>query len=349
MKTAIIGMSGGVDSSVAAYLTKEMGYDCIGMTMRLYNHEYSVDYTPNNDVEDARRVAELLGIPFRVFEYQEEFRRQVIDRFISTYENGGTPNPCIDCNKHIKFGKVFEAMDELGIDYVVTGHYARIEQENGRWLLKKGLDLSKDQSYFLYNLTQAQLARTLFPLGGMSKAQAREIAEQQGFINARKRDSQDICFVPDGDYVGFIERCTGKCFPCGDFVDGCGKRLGTHKGLIRYTVGQRKGLGLALPAPMYVKEKDIEQNRVILCSNEELFSTSLDAVDFNWSAIDCPDTPIRCNARVRYRHTEQPAIVTPTGPNSVHVEFESPVRAISKGQAVVLYNGDTVIGGGTIL
>lgn len=349
MKKAMIGMSGGVDSSVAAYLTKQMGYDCIGMTMRLYDHEYSVNYTPGNDAADARRVADQLGIPFRVFEYQNEFRHCVIDRFIKTYENGGTPNPCIDCNKHIKFGKVFEAMNELGIDYVVTGHYARIEQENGRWLLKKGLDHGKDQSYFLYNLTQEQLSRTLFPLGGMSKTEAREIAEVQGFINARKRDSQDICFVPDGDYVGFIQRCTGTQFPCGDFVDTCGKKLGTHKGLIRYTVGQRKGLGLALPAPMYVKEKHVETNQVILCSNDELFTTALDAVDFNWIAFDCPDHPIHCDARVRYKHAEQPATVTPTSGNTVHIEFEKPVRAISKGQAVVLYDGDTVIGGGTII
>ena len=183
----------------------------------------------------------------------------------------------------------------------------------------------------------------------MSKAEARQIAEEQGFINARKRDSQDICFVPDGDYVGFIERCTGKCFPEGDFVDCSGKKLGTHKGCIRYTVGQRKGLGLGLPAPMYVKEKDMEANRVILCSNDELFTTELDAKDFNWIAFDRPDAPIRCDARVRYKHTEQPAVVTPTGPDTVHIVFESPVRAISKGQAVVLYDGDTVIGGGTIL
>ena len=349
MKKAMIGLSGGVDSSVAAYLTKEMGYDCLGMTMLLYDHEYSVNYTPNNDAADAAHVAELLGIPFRTFDYRKEFRANVIDRFVATYEAGATPNPCIDCNKHMKFGKVFEAMDELGIDYVVTGHYAQITHENGRWLLKKGLDHSKDQSYFLYNLTQEQLARTLFPLGSMSKAEVRQIAEEQNLITARKRDSQDICFVPDGDYVGFIERCTGSCYPCGDFVDTCGKKLGTHKGYIRYTVGQRKGLGLALPAPMYVKEKDIEANTVILCSNEELFTSSLDAKDFNWIAFDCPDSPIRCNARVRYKHTEQPAIVTPTGPDSVHIEFETPVRAISKGQAVVLYDGDTVIGGGTIL
>lgn len=349
MKKAMIGMSGGVDSSVAAYLTLKSGYDCLGMTMRLYDHAYSVNYTPNNDVEDARRVADLLGIPFRVFDFQDEFRNCVIDRFIQTYRDGATPNPCIDCNKHMKFGKVFETMDELGIDYIVTGHYARIEYENGRWLLKKGIDHSKDQSYFLYNLTQAQLARTLFPLGSMSKAEARQIAEEQGFINARKRDSQDICFVPDGDYVGFIQRCSGLCFPEGDFVDCEGKRLGTHKGHIRYTVGQRKGLGLALPAPMYVKEKDVVHNRIILCSNDDLFTKDLNAKDFNWSAIDCPSSPIHCKARVRYKHAEQPALVIPTGPDTVHIEFETPVRAISKGQAVVLYDGDTVIGGGTIL
>lgn len=349
MKKAMIGMSGGVDSSVAAYLTKQNGYDCIGMTMRLYNHEYSVDYTPNNDAEDARRIAEQLGIPFLVFDYQKEFRSCVIDRFIQTYEDGATPNPCIDCNKYMKFGKVFEAMNELGIDYVVTGHYAQIEQKNGRWLLKKGLDHSKDQSYFLYNLTQEQLARTLFPLGSMSKGEVREIAESQNLITARKKDSQDICFVPDGDYVGFIQRCSGRDYPCGSFVDCSGKKLGTHKGYIRYTVGQRKGLGLALPAPMYVKEKNVETNEVILCSNEELFASSLDAKDFNWVAFDCPDSPIRCNARVRYKHVEQPAIVTPTSANTVHIEFESPVRAISKGQAVVLYDDDIVIGGGTII
>ena len=249
----------------------------------------------------------------------------------------------------MKFGKVFEKMNELGIDYIVTGHYAQIVQENGRWLLKKGQDQSKDQSYFLYNLTQEQLARTLFPLGSMSKAEARQIAEEQGLITARKRDSQDICFVPDGDYVGFIERFTGKTYPTGDFIDTEGNKLGTHKGYIRYTVGQRKGLGLALPAPMYVKEKDVCANQVILCSNDELFTTSLDAKNFNWIAYDTPNQPIHCCARVRYKHAEQPAIVTPTGPDTVHIEYETPVRAISRGQAVVLYDGDVVIGGGTII
>ncbi len=349
MKRAMIGMSGGVDSSVAAYLMQQDGYDCLGMTMQLYDHEYSVNYTPNNDAADAALVAQRLGIPFRVFPLQEEFRSCVIDRFIQTYEEGATPNPCIDCNKHLKFGKVFELADELGIEYVVTGHYAQIAQENGRYMLKKGLDHSKDQSYFLYNLTQEQLRRVILPLGTMDKAQVREIAETQNLITARKKDSQDICFIPDGDYVGFIQRCTGKHFPAGDFVDTTGRKLGTHKGLIGYTVGQRKGLGLALPAPMYVKEKNIARNEVILCSNEDLFTKELDAKDFNWSAIDRPTSPLTCHARVRYRHAEQPALVISTGPHTVHIEFETPVRAISKGQAVVLYADDIVLGGGTIV
>lgn len=345
----MIAMSGGVDSSVAAYLAAQMGYDCMGMTMRLYNHEYSVNYTPSRDAEDARRVAEQLGMPFEVFEYTDEFRKCVIDTFVQSYEDGETPNPCVECNKRLKFGKIFDAMDELGYDYIVTGHYAQIEEKDGRFLLKKGLDHSKDQSYVLYGLTQKQLSRTLFPLGGMSKERTRELAEAQGFLTAHKKDSQDICFVPDGDYVGFIERYTGKVFPTGQFVDTDGNVLGEHKGLVRYTIGQRKGLGLALPCPMYVKEKDTEHNTVILSTNEQLFTSSLDAKDFNWLAYDCPDTPVHCNARVRYKHTEQPALVTPTGPDTVHIEFETPVRAICKGQAVVLYDGDYVIGGGTII
>jgi len=349
MKRAMIGMSGGVDSSVAAYLTKQSGYDCLGMTMILYNHEHSINHIPSNDAEDAGRIAEQIGIPFRTFDLQNEFRTCVIDSFIQTYESGATPNPCIECNKHLKFGKVFELMDTLGYEYIVTGHYAQISHENNRWLLKKGMDHSKDQSYFLYNLTQEQLSRTLFPLGSMSKAEVRQIAEEQNLITARKRDSQDICFVPDGDYVGFIERCTGRQFPHGSFVDRNGTILGTHKGIIRYTVGQRKGLGLSLPSPMYVKEKNVETNSVLLCSNEELFTKSLDANRFNWIAYDNPSKEIHCCARVRYKHAEQPAIVTPTGSDTVHIEFETPVRAISRGQAVVLYDGDTVIGGGTIV
>ncbi|MDY4104559.1 MAG: tRNA 2-thiouridine(34) synthase MnmA [Oscillospiraceae bacterium] len=353
MKRAMIAMSGGVDSSVAAYLMVQAGYDCLGMTMRLYNNE-DIGKTEKtccslDDVEDARSVAFRLGIPFRVFNFTEEFRSCVIDRFVNAYECGETPNPCIDCNKYLKFGKIFQRMDELGYDYVVTGHYARIEQDGDRFLLKKGLDDSKDQSYVLYGLTQAQLARTVFPLGGMTKAETRRIAEEQGFLNARKHDSQDICFVPDGDYAAFLERYTGKSYPAGEFVDTQGKILGRHKGIVRYTIGQRKGLGLALPCPMYVKDKDMAGNRVILSKNEELFSRELDAKGFNWSALDCPSGTIRASAKIRYKHTEQPASVTPTGPDTVHIVFDEPQRAICRGQAVVLYDGDTVLGGGTII
>ena len=353
MKRAMIAMSGGVDSSVAAYLMVQAGYDCLGMTMRLYNNE-DIGKTEKtccslDDVEDARSVAFRLGIPFRVFNFTEEFRSCVIDRFVNAYECGETPNPCIDCNKYLKFGKIFQRMDELGYDYVVTGHYARIEQDGDRFLLKKGLDDSKDQSYVLYGLTQAQLARTVFPLGGMTKAETRRIAEEQGFLNARKHDSQDICFVPDGNYAAFLERYTGRSYPSGEFVDTQGKVLGRHKGIVRYTIGQRKGLGLALPCPMYVKDKDMAGNRVILSKNEELFSRELDAKDFNWSALDCPSGTIRAAAKIRYKHTEQPASVTPNGPDTVHIVFDEPQRAICRGQAVVLYDGDTVLGGGTII
>lgn len=353
MKRAMIAMSGGVDSSVAAFLCKEAGYDCMGMTMRLYNNEDvgidSKTCCSLDDVEDARSVAFRLGIPFQVFNFTDAFRSCVIHRFVVAYERGETPNPCIDCNKYLKFGQIFQRMDELGYEYVVTGHYARIAEEHGRFLLKKGLDESKDQSYVLYGLTQAQLARTLFPLGGMTKDAARCIAEEQGFLNARKRDSQDICFVPDGDYPGFIERYTGKTYPAGNFEDTEGNVLGTHKGIVRYTIGQRKGLGLALPCPMYVKEKDMARNTIILSTDEELFSRSLNACDFNWSAFDCPSDSIRCEAKIRYKHAQQPATVTPTGPGTAHIEFDTPQRAICKGQSVVLYDGDTVLGGGTIL
>jgi len=352
MKRAMIAMSGGVDSSVAAWLCVQKGYDCLGMTMRLYTNEEigkdSKTCCSLDDVEDARSVAFRLGIPFRVFNYTDEFRTCVIDRFVSAYECGETPNPCIDCNQHLKFGAIFQRMDELGYDYIVTGHYARIEREGDRYLLKKGLDPAKDQSYVLYGLTQAQLARTLFPLGGLTKAQTREIAEAQGFLNARKRDSQDICFVPDGDYADFLERYTGKHYPVGEFVDTNGTVLGQHKGIVRYTIGQRKGLGLALPCPMYVKEKDMEHNQVILSKNEALFSDTLDAKAFHWIAGPVPERSIRASAKIRYKHAEQPATITPTGPDTVHIQFDEPQRAICKGQAVVLYDRDTVIGGGTI-
>lgn len=354
MKKAIIAMSGGVDSSVAAYLLKKDGYDCIGATMRLFTNEEIGIKTEKSccsldDVEDAKSVAKRLQMPHYVFNFTDEFEKKVIEKFVRSYETGATPNPCIDCNRYLKFEKLFQRMKELGFDYVVTGHYARIEEENGRFLLKKAKDLSKDQSYVLYQMTQEQLFHTIFPLGNLKKEETRKIAEENGFVNAKKHDSQDICFVPDGDYAKFIENYRKKTYENGNFVDKNGKILGTHKGIIRYTIGQRKGLGLSLPEPMYVLKKDIEKNEVVLCSNSELFSKELDVNDVNWIAFDNPPESFLAKVKIRYNQTEEPAKITVTGEDSIHIEFEKPQRAIAKGQAAVIYDGDTVLGGGTIM
>lgn len=355
-KKALIAMSGGVDSSVAAYLIKEQGYDSTGITLKLFDNEDIGEKKEKtccslDDIEDARNVCYKIGIPYYVYNFKDSFKENVISRFIDAYENGTTPNPCIDCNRYIKFEKLIRRAEELDFDYVVTGHYAIIEynSETGRYLLKKSANLSKDQSYVLYSLTQKQLSKTLFPLGGMTKDQTREIAEKLGLINAHKHDSQDICFVPDGDYARFIEEYTGKTYPCGNFVDESGKVLGEHKGIIRYTVGQRKGLGLALPQPMYVKEKDLANNRVILCTNDALFSKELYATDINLITCDKIEKPVRIKARVRYNQKEQWATAEQIDENTLHIIFDEPQRAISKGQAVVLYDGDYVVGGGTII
>jgi tRNA-specific 2-thiouridylase len=352
MSKALIAMSGGVDSSVAAFFCVERGFDCTGATMKLYNKENNIcsenSCCTQDDIEDARAVATRLNMPFHVFNFTDDFDNEVIARFIAAYENGATPNPCIDCNRYIKFERFFCKMQELGFDYIVTGHYARIEKVGDRYLLKKAVDVSKDQSYVLYSLTQEQLSHTLFPLGELKKEETRRIAEENGFINAKKHDSQDICFVPDGDYAAFIESYTGKKYPAGDFVDKNGKKLGDHCGIIRYTIGQRKGLGLALPAPMYVCEKDVINNKVILCSNQELFSKTLTASKFNWIAFDTPPKQFRADAKIRYNQAAQPATVIIDYEGTVTVTFDEPQRAIAKGQAVVLYDGDTVIGGGTI-
>lgn len=354
MKKAIIAMSGGVDSSVAAFVMKEKGYHIIGVTMKLYdNDDIGIDTEKTccslSDIEDARSVCYKLGAMYYVFNFKADFKEKIIDDFISTYENGGTPNPCIRCNRYLKFEKLMQRMRELDYDYVVTGHYARIEKQGDRYILKKAVDLTKDQSYVLYNLTQEQLAHIQFPLGEMNKTDARRIAEENGFINANKKDSQDICFVPKGDYASFIEEYTGKTYPQGNFVDEKGNVLGTHKGIIRYTIGQRKGLGLALPCPMYVKEKNLEENKVVLCLNEDLFSKELYADDFNWLSIPQPTDKVRCKARIRYNQKEQPAFAEVMDNGRVKVVFDEPQRAICKGQAVVLYDGDIVLGGGTIL
>ena len=351
-KKCIIAMSGGVDSSVAAFLMKEKGYECIGATMKLYdNEEIGISREKTccslDDIEDARAVARRLSMPYYVFNFKDEFEEKVINKFIRTYENGGTPNPCIDCNRYLKFEKLFQRMNELGFDYVVTGHYAIVEEKDGWFYLKKGSDDTKDQSYVLYSLTQNQLAHIQFPLGEYSKTEIRKIAEEQHFLNARKRDSQDICFVPDGDYAKFIEGYLGKTYPDGDFVDINGNVIGRHHGIIRYTTGQRKGLGVAFGKPMYVADKDIEKNTVTLCTNDELFSREVNAVDFNLLVPDLPNE-FKCKARVRYNMKEQGATAYLDG-GKLKLIFDEPQRAITKGQAVVLYDGDTVIGGGTII
>ena len=354
-KSALIAMSGGVDSSVAAYLMQQRGFRCEGTTMRLYRNAdigLSQFHTccSQRDIDDAAEVAFQLDIPYEVLDFTMDFKSRVIEKFIRIYESGGTPNPCIDCNRYMKFDSLLRFAEEKGLETIVTGHYARVEYDSGsgRYLLKKALDLSKDQSYVLYSLTQDQLSRTLFPLGGLHKTETRRIAEEQGFINAEKRDSQDICFIPDGDYAGFIEKYTGRTYPSGYFTDREGNILGEHRGIIHYTIGQRKGLGLALKKPMYVQELDMERNRVILGDNADLFTREFDAKDFNWIATDTPASDIRAKARIRYKHKEADATIVPTGPDTVHVIFDEPQRAITRGQSVVLYDGDYVIGGGTI-
>lgn len=352
-KKVMIGMSGGVDSSVAAFLLQKESLEVIGATMKLYNNE-DIDFVSEktccslDDVLDAKSVCARLGIRHYTLNMTDDFKKEVIERFISAYQNGFTPNPCIDCNRYMKFSKMLHKAQELNIDYVATGHYARIEKQGDRYILKKAVDLSKDQSYVLYSLTQEQLKVTKFPLGNYTKQHVREIAEENGFVNARKHESQDICFVPDGDYSKFIEYYTGKTYPCGDFVDMNGKRLGEHKGIIRYTIGQRRGLGLALPASMYVVEKDVDNNKVILGFNDDLFKKEVNVKNISFTACDGLDKPERLCAKIRYNQKEQPATVTQTDENHFTIVFDEPQRAITKGQAAVLYDGDTVVGGGTI-
>ena len=353
MKRVLIAMSGGVDSSVAAYLLHKQGYDCVGVTMKLYENE-TVGCKRGNtccsldDIEDARSVAYRIGIPYHVFNFTADFEGQVIRRFVDAYEHGCTPNPCIDCNRYLKFERLYHRAWELGCDFIATGHYARVTHDGAQYTLRKAVDAGKDQSYVLYSMTQEQLAHTLFPLGELHKDEVRRIAKEQGFLNARKHDSQDICFVPDGDYASFLQRYTGKIYPQGNFVDANGTVLGTHRGIVRYTIGQRKGLGIAADTPLYVREKSVRDNTVTLCRAHELFSDALEATDCNWIAGAPPMQPRAVTARIRYRQPEQPASVAALPNGNLCVTFDAPQRAIAPGQAVVLYDGDTVLGGATI-
>ena len=349
-------MSGGVDSSVAALLMLEQGYDCTGVTMKLFsNDDVGVPKLHSccslDDVADARSVAANLGMPYYVFNFADRFEHDVIDRFVNAYVHGQTPNPCIDCNRYLKFDQLFVRAQELGCDYVVTGHYAQISYDDtkGRYLLRKAVDPLKDQSYVLYSLTQKQLAHVQFPLGGLHKTEVRALAEKHGFVNAHKHDSQDICFIKEGTYADFIEARLGRKFPAGNFVDESGRVLGRHKGIIHYTVGQRKGLGLALPQPMYVKEIDTQNNAVILATNDGLFTKNVTAKNIN--LIDCYTITgqRRIKARIRYHHAEQWATVTQPDADTLSIIFDEPQRAITKGQSVVMYDGDIVVGGGTIV
>ena len=355
MKKVLVAMSGGVDSSVAAYLLQQQGFECIGVTMKLYNNSIAGLPSGNghtccslDDVEDARSVAYRLGIPHYVFNFADDFEEKVIQKFVSEYRRGFTPNPCIDCNRYLKFGHLYRRAKELECDCIATGHYAQIETDetSGHLLLKKAADRTKDQSYVLYSLTQEQLAHTMFPLGGMTKAEVRKIAEEQGFVNARKHDSQDICFVPDGDYLAFLERYTGEKSVPGNLVDIEGNVLGKHRGAAGYTIGQRRGLGLAMPQPVYVCRKDMEENTVTVGLEADLYSRRLTAEDWNW-IVPPPDGGFRADAKIRYSQTEHSAFIQAEN-GKVSITFDEPQRAISPGQAAVLYQGDVVLGGGTI-
>ena len=340
---ALIAMSGGVDSSVAAHLAMELGFTCVGSTMILCQSP--------EEAADARQVADRLRIPFHIIDAAEPFRKLVQEEFVRCYEEGLTPNPCITCNQTIKFGYLLERAKELGCDTVVTGHYARIrkDESTGRSLLIKAADPQKDQSYFLSRLTQEQLSHSCFPLGELTKEQVRQKALELGLLNARKKDSQDICFVPDGDYMTFLENFTGRQYPGGDFLDLDGKVLGQHCGAVAYTLGQRKGLGLAMGAPVYVCGKDMSKNTVTVGPNEALFSRTLWADQFSWIPFCALTEPRQVMAKARSRQAEQPAMVYPEANGLIRVVFEEPQRAITPGQTVALYDGDVVLGGGRII
>ena len=352
-KKALIAMSGGVDSSVAAALMVDKGYDCMGCTMRLYENDMVGKDLFDTccslaDTQDARAVCDRLGIDYQIFHYEAEFRENVIEPFVCSYERGETPNPCIRCNKYLKFDILYQKGREMGFDYIVTGHYARIEEKDGHFYLLKAKDLNKDQSYVLYDLTEEQLSHTFFPLGEYTKTEARGIAEEKEFVTSHKSESQDICFVPDGDYAAMIKRYRGKDYPKGDFVDTNGNVLGQHNGIIGYTIGQRRGLGIPDKKRLYVTKLDVNKNRVILGDNEDLFKREVNIRDFHWITGESPKGEFRCSAKIRYRHKEQPGVCIISDDGSAVFTFDEPQRAITPGQSAVLYDGDYVLGGGII-
>jgi tRNA-specific 2-thiouridylase len=367
MKIAV-AMSGGVDSSAAAAILKEQGHELVGFTMQLWDQRRGINVDENgeplpsrccslDDVYDARRVAEELGFPFYVLNLERDFERDVVQPFVNSYLSGETPIPCVSCNSRLKFASLDRLAVSLGCEKVATGHYARVEfdSKTNRYKLLRGRNHQKDQSYFLWELTQDQLSRALFPLGEMSKPEARDAARNHGLAVAEKKESQEICFVPDGDYAGFIDRyleaedATDRLPGSGEIVDTAGRVIGQHGGIQRYTIGQRRGIGIADARPLYVISLDSSQNRVIVGQEEELLSSEFTAAGVNWVAFENPVDSVRSDVRVRYRHTAAPATITPIGNERVRVVFDEPQRAITPGQATVFYRGDEVVGGGWIV
>ncbi|MDD3186259.1 MAG: tRNA 2-thiouridine(34) synthase MnmA [Anaerostipes sp.] len=351
----VVGMSGGVDSSVAAYLLKEQGYDVIGVTMQIWQDEEEAALEENGGccglsaVDDARRVAASLNIPYYVMNFKKEFKENVIDYFINEYLEARTPNPCIACNRYVKWESLLKRSLDIGADYIATGHYARVVKlDNGRYTLKRSATLKKDQTYALYNLTQNQLSKTLMPVGEYTKDEIREIAQKIDLYVANKPDSQDICFVED-DYGKFIEEETGYKVPKGNFIDMDGNVLGQHKGIVYYTVGQRRGLGLSLKQRGFVVEVRKDTNEVVIGTNDDLMKSSLYGKDVNLMSIETLDRPMKVMAKVRYNHSGAMATIEMAGEDRIKVTFDQPQRAITPGQAVVFYDEDYVVGGATIL